>query len=75
MFRVLLTGLLIVTLAGAARAETYCVATDGKPENDGPRDKPWPSVEFALQKVGGGHNTLRGCRIHHNSSDVDTISF
>ena len=57
MRRILGTGLLLVALAAAARAETYYVATDGKAENDGSREKPWPSVEFALQKVGGG-NTI-----------------
>jgi parallel beta-helix repeat protein len=39
-------------------AGTYYVATDGKPENDGSRDKPWPSVEHSLSKVGGGHTIV-----------------
>ena len=58
MSRSLVIGLLLVALAAAARAETYYVATDGKPENDGSCEKPWPSAEFALQKVGGGHTIV-----------------
>jgi len=50
--------LLLLAAAGMARAETYYVATNGKPEYDGSREKPWPSVEQALAKVGGGHTIL-----------------
>ena len=48
---------LLALLVPAAGAGTCYVATDGKPENDGSREKPWPSVEFALGKAGSG------CRI------------
>ena len=57
MHRILAEGFVLLVLASAAEAGTYYVAADGKPHNDGSRDKPWPSVEFALQKVGGG-NTI-----------------
>ena len=49
---------LTLLLAATAYADTYYVATDGKKENDGSRDEPWPSVEFALSKVGGGHTIV-----------------
>jgi hypothetical protein len=42
----------------AARADTYYVATDGKPDGDGAKERPWPSVEYALSKVGGGHTIV-----------------
>lgn len=35
-------------------ADAFYVAPDGSPNNDGSRDRPWPSVEFALTEVGGG---------------------
>jgi hypothetical protein len=57
MHRLISICVLLVPLLAAAQAGTYYVATDGKPENDGTREKPWPSVEFALKKVGGG-NTI-----------------
>ena len=38
--------------------EDYYVAVDGKPEHDGSKEKPWPSVAFALSKVGGGRTIL-----------------
>ena len=57
MHRILAEGFVLLVLASAAEAGTFYVATDGKPTNDGSRDKPWPSVEFALQKVGSG-NTI-----------------
>src|SRR5215208_5757471 len=44
--------------AAFARAETYYVAVDGKPTGDGSKDRPWPSVQEALGKVGGGHTIL-----------------
>jgi hypothetical protein len=40
MLRILETGLLLAVLTVGARAETYYVATDGKAENDGSREKP-----------------------------------
>jgi parallel beta-helix repeat protein len=45
----------MMTMAAAVPADTYYVATDGKPGNDGSSARPWPSVEYALSKVGGGH--------------------
>jgi parallel beta-helix repeat protein len=41
-----------------ASAQTYYVATDGKPDFPGSKEKPWPSVEYALSKVGGGHTII-----------------
>ena len=51
-------GLFIATIAMAANAETYYIATDGKADNDGSKEKPWHSVEYALSKVGGGHTII-----------------
>jgi hypothetical protein len=50
--------LLLMSTAMAASAETSYVATDGQAENDGSRAKPWPSVEHALSKLGGGHTII-----------------
>jgi len=44
--------------ATAAPAASYFVATDGKAGNDGSLAKPWPSVEFALSKVGAGNTII-----------------
>jgi hypothetical protein len=48
----------MMTMVSAAPAETYYVATDGQPENDGTLERPWPSVEHALAQVGGGHTIV-----------------
>lgn len=37
---------------------TYYVAPDGHESNDGTRNRPWPSVGYALLKVGGGTTIL-----------------
>jgi len=50
--------LIIMVLASSADAETYYVSTDGKEGNDGTNEKPWPSVEYALSKVGDGHTII-----------------
>ena len=50
--------LLIILLTASASAETYYVATDGSEDNNGSKEKPWPSVEYALSKVGGGHTIV-----------------
>ncbi len=50
--------LLIILLTASASAGTYYVATDGGEDNDGSKEKPWPSVEYALSKVGGGHTII-----------------
>jgi len=47
-----------MVLASSADAETYYVSTDGKEGNDGTNEKPWPSVEYALSKVGDGHTII-----------------
>src|SRR5262245_19715660 len=41
-----------------AIADTCYVATDGKADGDGSKDKPFSSVEAALGKVGGGHTII-----------------
>jgi len=46
---------LAVTTAGA---ESFYVAVDGRPENDGSLTKLWPSVEYALSQVGGKHTII-----------------
>ena len=51
-------------LYGGAEADSapgdraYYVATDGVPGNDGSRERPWPSIEYALEQVGGGHTIM-----------------
>jgi len=55
MNRYIWASLLMMSMAAAVPADTYYVATDGKPGNDGSSARPWPSVEYALSKVGGGH--------------------
>ena len=50
--------ILFALTALTADGAVYYVAADGKPDNDGSRDKPWPSVEYALSKVGGGQTIL-----------------
>jgi parallel beta-helix repeat protein len=45
-------------LAGAASGGTYYVSPDGSAENDGSSGRPWPSVEHALARVGGGHTIV-----------------
>jgi len=48
-----------LTLAASlASAETYYVATEGREDGDGSKEKPWPSVEWALSQVGGGHTIV-----------------
>ena len=58
MFWRTIFAVVIAAITIAANAGTYYVATDGKPENDGSRAKPWPSVEHALSRVGGGHTII-----------------
>jgi len=41
-----------------APAASFYVALGGRPENDGSSAKPWPSVEFALSKVGAGNTVI-----------------
>jgi len=50
--------LCITVIATVAGAETCFVAADGKPDFSGSKEKPWPSVEYALSKVGGGHTII-----------------
>ena len=46
------------TAWNAAIADPFYVSTDGKPEGDGSKEKPFPSVEAALGKVGGGNTII-----------------
>lgn len=50
--------LCITVITTVASAQIYYVATDGKPDFPGSKEKPWPSVEYALSKVGGGHTII-----------------
>ena len=58
MFWRTIFAVVIAAITIAANAGTYYVATDGKPDNDGSPGKPWPSVEYALSKAGGGHTII-----------------
>ncbi len=40
------------------RAASYYVGPDGRPEGDGSRERPWPSVEHALSQAGGGQTII-----------------
>ncbi len=53
--RLVFIGLL---LALPLLCEIYYVSPAGKAENDGTSARPWPSVQFALAAVGGGHTII-----------------
>jgi parallel beta-helix repeat protein len=48
----------LTTMALSVSADTYYVSGEGSTENDGSREKPWPTVEHALSKVGGGKTII-----------------
>jgi hypothetical protein len=48
---------MMMAAAGQVHAARLYVSTDGREANDGSREKPWPSVEHALSRVGAG-NTI-----------------
>ena len=50
--------LIALALAAPVLAGTYYVAPNGAAENDGSAARPWPSVEVALAKAGGGHTIV-----------------
>ena len=39
-------------------AEEFYVSTDGSEHNNGTKNSPWHSVEFALSNVGGGNTII-----------------
>jgi parallel beta-helix repeat protein len=41
-----------------ADAGSYFVAPDGREDGDGSAARPWPSVEYALSRVGGGQTLI-----------------
>jgi hypothetical protein len=49
---------LLLCAPHAARAATYYVATNGTEQGDGSDTRPWPTVEFALGRVGGGNTVI-----------------
>ena len=54
------SAILLLFTSGTGLAAEFFVAADGEETNDGGRESPWPSVEYALSQVGGGHTiTLR----------------
>lgn len=44
--------------AAAGHASPYYVATDGRLDGDGSRERPWPTVEHALSQVSGGQTII-----------------
>ncbi len=55
----ILAAAILVTVIGTdGTGDTCYVAPTGRAENDGSREKPWASVEQALEKVGGGHTII-----------------
>src|ERR1051325_4391214 len=53
----LVLGAFALMASATAHADTYYVAVNGKATNNGTLAYPWPSVDVALAKVGGG-NTI-----------------
>jgi len=49
---------LSMVICATAAADTYFVAPNGSVEGDGSRERPWPSIEYALAQVGGGHEIV-----------------
>jgi pimeloyl-ACP methyl ester carboxylesterase len=45
-------------IAPATTRATFYVAVDGRVESDGSLAQPWPSVEYALSKVGAGNTII-----------------
>ena len=58
MYYWICAALIIVVFVSSASTEECYVATDGKAENDGSDENPWPSVEYALLKIGGGNTII-----------------
>jgi hypothetical protein len=50
--------LLLAAPVSAVEDRSYYVAADGAPANDGSKEHPWPSIEYALERVGGGHTIV-----------------
>jgi hypothetical protein len=50
--------MLFAMAAGVSQAGTYYVATDGSAANEGSAEHPWPTVNYALEKVGGGNTII-----------------
>ena len=48
----------VFLIAATAYGASFYVATDGRPETDGSQARPWPSVEYALSKAGGGQTII-----------------
>lgn len=48
---------LLLILPSVSLAATYFIAPDGQDRGNGTREAPWPSVSYALGKVGGS-NTI-----------------
>lgn len=46
---------LLLVLPSVSMAETYYIAPNGQDKGNGTRKAPWPSVDYALGKVGGGN--------------------
>lgn len=65
-----------------AALDAYYVSPRGAPTGDGTFEKPWPSVEFALDRVGGGrtivllpgdYTSIRVFRRHSGQPDSPTV--
>src|SRR4051794_32949969 len=50
--------LLALCLVAPTFANTYFVSTKGTAEGDGSLASPWPTVQYALERVGGGHTIM-----------------
>ena len=73
MRHIVAAGLVLIAMALVANAGTYYVATDGKPDGDGSREKPWPSLDFALKKVGGGNTIVLRPGFYRGPLDVPAL--
>ena len=56
-----------------AAGGSFYVAVDGRPENDGSSAKPWPSVEYALAKVGAGNTVIVGPGIYQGPWQIRNL--
>ncbi len=62
--------LLLPMAATACCGATYYVAPDGTEDGDGSAAGPWPSVEYALSRVGGGNTIILRAGIYRGPFQI-----
>jgi parallel beta-helix repeat protein len=68
--RILLACTLLCAAETAGNTATYYVAVGGRPNADGSKDRPWPSIAYALEKIGGGHTILVRTGIYRGPIEI-----